>query len=89
MIKPNSIVPMLNSLHAIGSGRAVPRSVWRIAMVAMLSGLFSGCAALTNPVAHGVPVRILPAELIAKSKEGFEPIPLALLQQPPPPRSTN
>ena len=84
MIQPNSIAPMLNSSQAIRSGNAVPRFAWRFAMAAMLSSLFSGCAALTNPVAHGVPVHILPEELIAESKEGFEPIPLPLLQQAPP-----
>lgn len=43
-----------------------------------------GCAAFTNPTANGVPVRILPEELLADSKEGFEPVPLSLLRQPPP-----
>jgi protein involved in polysaccharide export with SLBB domain len=51
---------------------------------ATLLMLLSGCAALTNPVANGVPVRILPDELLAASKEGYEPIPLTLLRQPPP-----
>ena len=46
--------------------------------------LLSGCASLTNPTANGVPVRILPPELLADSKEGFEPIPLTLLRQAPP-----
>ena len=46
--------------------------------------LLSGCASLTNPVANGVPVRILPEELLADSREGFEPIPLTLLRQAPP-----
>ncbi|QDS96939.1 polysaccharide biosynthesis/export family protein [Adhaeretor mobilis] len=46
--------------------------------------LSSGCAALTNPVANGIPARILPEELLAESKEGFEPIPLTLLRQAPP-----
>ena len=46
--------------------------------------LLSGCAALTNPVANGVPVRILPDELLAESREGYEPIPLTLLRRPPP-----
>ena len=45
--------------------------------------LFSGCAALTNPVANGVPARLLPDELLADSKEGFETIPLTLLRKPP------
>lgn len=46
--------------------------------------LTSGCASLTNPVANGIPVRLLPEELHAPSREGFEQIPLTLLRQPPP-----
>ena len=38
---------------------------------------------LTNPVANGVPARILPDELLAESREG-EPVPLTLLRQRPP-----
>jgi protein involved in polysaccharide export with SLBB domain len=46
--------------------------------------LLSGCAALTNPIANGVPARFLPDELLAESREGFETIPLTSLRQPPP-----
>jgi protein involved in polysaccharide export with SLBB domain len=45
--------------------------------------LLSGCAALTNPIANGVPARLLPEELLAESKEGYETIPLTLLRKPP------
>lgn len=51
---------------------------------AMLCALLSGCAAVTNPVANGVPVRILPDELLGESREGYETIPLTTLRQPPP-----
>lgn len=44
-----------------------------------------GCAALSNPLANGVPVRRLPPELLGESKEGMQRIPLTLLRQPPPP----
>lgn len=44
----------------------------------------SGCAALTNPVANGVPVRRLPPELLGGSREALQPIALNLLRQPPP-----
>jgi protein involved in polysaccharide export with SLBB domain len=44
----------------------------------------TGCAALTNPVANGVPVRRLPPELLAVPKEGTRPLPLTLLRQKPP-----
>ncbi|NUQ62831.1 MAG: polysaccharide biosynthesis/export family protein [Pirellulales bacterium] len=45
----------------------------------------AGCAALTNPVANGIPVRRLPPELLAVSKEGKIPIALVLLGQERPP----
>lgn len=43
-----------------------------------------GCASLTNPVADGVPVRMLPAECLGRSREDEREIPLNLLRQPPP-----
>ncbi len=46
--------------------------------------LLTGCASLTNPVANGVPARLLPEELLAESKEETEPIPLAWLRVKPP-----
>jgi protein involved in polysaccharide export with SLBB domain len=55
-----------------------------LAACALAVCLLGGCASLTNPVANGVPVRILPDELLAPSKEGFEFLPLTLLRQPPP-----
>lgn len=44
----------------------------------------SGCAAFTNPVANGIPVRLLPPELLAAPKEGLVPIPLSCLTRQPP-----
>lgn len=44
----------------------------------------SGCASFSNPVANGIPVRLLPDDLLADTKEDFEPVPLTLLRQPPP-----
>ena len=41
--------------------------------------ILSGCAAVTSPVAEGVPVRHLPAELLAKPKDVEHTIPLDLL----------
>lgn len=55
-----------------------------LVMAFLCSGFFTGCAALTNPTVNGVPVRILPEELLAESKEGFEPLPLTALRRPPP-----
>lgn len=40
-----------------------------------------GCAAITNPVADGVPVRRLPEEILGRSKADLKPIPLTLLRQ--------
>ncbi len=58
------------------------RLVLGIALVSV--ALLSGCAAFTNPVANGIPVRLLPDELLAESRENFEPIDLAMLRQAPP-----
>src|SRR5690349_8879104 len=54
------------------------------ACAALLAGLTGGCASLTNPVADGVPVRKLPAELLAVPKAGEHTIPLSCLGQPRP-----
>jgi hypothetical protein len=43
-----------------------------------------GCAAFTNPVANGVPVRRLPPELLAQRREGARALPLTVLRQKPP-----
>ena len=44
----------------------------------------TGCAALTNPAAQGVPARLVPTELLAPSKAGDQTVPLTLLRQPAP-----
>src|SRR5438309_5112500 len=56
----------------------------RLLLVACFCSVLCGCAALTNPVANGVPVRRLPPELLGESKEGAQPLPLTLLRQKPP-----
>lgn len=53
------------------------------AALVVLLGL-SGCAAITNPVANGLPVRRLEPALLGPSREGEETIPLHLLGQKPP-----
>lgn len=53
------------------------------ACVAVLLACFSGCAAVTNPVANGVPARLLPPELTAESKENLVQVPLRSLQRKP------
>jgi hypothetical protein len=44
----------------------------------------AGCAALTNPGADGVPVHLLPADVLGPSRTEEVPIPLNYLRQPPP-----
>jgi protein involved in polysaccharide export with SLBB domain len=61
---------------------------WRSFLLAgaavLLAGITAGCAALSNPVADGVPVRRLPPEVFGPSKDEEKPLPLALLRQKPP-----
>jgi protein involved in polysaccharide export with SLBB domain len=40
-----------------------------------------GCAAITNPIAQGVPVERLPPEYLPRPREEEKPIPLTLLRQ--------
>ncbi|MFL5338836.1 MAG: polysaccharide biosynthesis/export family protein [Gemmataceae bacterium] len=53
-------------------------------LLAALAGLSGGCAAITNPVADGIPVRRLPEEIFPRPREELKTIPLTLLRQPPP-----
>src|SRR5262249_53072126 len=57
-------------------------ALWLAALMLCASG--SGCAALSNPVANGVPVRRLSPELLGESKANLELIPLTSLRQTPP-----
>ena len=56
----------------------------RILLLLAVAGvpLFGGCAAITNPVADGVPVRRLPAEVLGRPKSELKAIPLTMLKQP-------
>jgi protein involved in polysaccharide export with SLBB domain len=47
-------------------------------VAAALSG---GCAAVTNPVADGIPVKRLPEEVLGRAKADLQPIPFTLLKQ--------
>src|SRR5262245_24331947 len=49
----------------------------------LAGSILSGCAAITNPTADGIPVRRLPPELLARAKCDEQTIPLNLLRQPP------
>lgn len=59
------------------------RGAWLL-LACLHAQFLSGCAALTNPVADGVPVRRLPPELLAVPKESERQLPLTLLRQKPP-----
>src|SRR6266545_4542881 len=54
------------------------------ASILCLCAMLTGCAALTNPVANGIPVQLLPPELLGESKSDLESLPVSALQQPPP-----
>ncbi len=68
----------LIGLPCYATQRVVP-----VALCLLLSVL-AGCAAVTNPVANGIPVTLLPPELLVEPKNHFAPIPLAALRRPPP-----
>ena len=58
---------------------AMPRTA--VLLLVAAASASGGCAALTNPVADGVPVRRLPAEVLGRPKSDLRPIPLTLLRQ--------
>jgi hypothetical protein len=51
-------------------------------LLASAAAVSGGCAALTNPVADGIPVRHVPAEVLGRPRADLRPIPLTLLRQP-------
>src|SRR5206468_2903241 len=53
---------------------------WLTGLLFCLS-LASGCAALSNPTADGIPVRRLSPELLGKARVDQKTIPLSLLRQ--------
>jgi protein involved in polysaccharide export with SLBB domain len=55
-----------------------------VLLLVAAAGLSGGCASLTNPVADGVPVRRLPAEVLGRPKADLQMIPLTLLRQKEP-----
>ena len=59
------------------------RLLWAILLLPA-AGWSGGCAALTNPVADGIPVRRLPAEVFGTPRSELKPIPLTLLRQKEP-----
>ena len=71
-----------SSLHPFRSFCPGKRSWLHCLTVLALLNL-SGCAAITNPVADGVPVRLIPPELLAAPKKNDVTIPLTFLGQQP------
>lgn len=76
--------PTPDTRHGPCGPRPARRASRAIAVAAAACGLCGGCAALTNPVADGIPARRLPAELLAPPKCGEQTIPLPALGQPRP-----
>ena len=52
-----------------------------VAALALVAGLTTGCAAVSNPIADGIPVRRLPAEVLGRAKSDMQPIDLTLLRR--------
>jgi protein involved in polysaccharide export with SLBB domain len=50
-------------------------------LLLVAAGFSGGCAAMTNPVADGIPVRRLPAEVLGRAKSDLQPIPFTMLKQ--------
>lgn len=74
---------MLISSWDLQVGAGVAYAARRLALI-VLAFVMSGCAALTNPVAEGIPVSLLPPELLGKSKNAMLQTPLSCLSQPSP-----
>lgn len=76
--RPHATTLRTGPRSGVRHGRTLLAVAWLVTI------LFSGCAAITNPVARGIPVRNLPGELHAASKDGKQTIALSLLRQRPP-----
>jgi protein involved in polysaccharide export with SLBB domain len=64
-------------------GRLKARATW-IALLLFLGGASGGCTAVSNPIADGIPVRLLPPELLGPCKTNYQTIPLNVLRQAEP-----
>jgi protein involved in polysaccharide export with SLBB domain len=53
-------------------------------LMVTVAPLMGGCAALTNPVADGIPVRRLPDEVLGRPRSELRQVPLNLLRQTEP-----
>lgn len=75
----NDVDLQLHTLHWV---RRLLRGL--LAVVVCLPILLAGCAAISNPVGDGIPVRFLPDEAFGESKDAYKQIPLSYLRQPAP-----
>jgi hypothetical protein len=67
-----------------GRGRSpAARLLWAVVLLPAACGA-SGCVGGPQPVADGIPVRRLPAEVFGRSKADLQPVPLPLLRQQEP-----
>jgi protein involved in polysaccharide export with SLBB domain len=74
-----------SSIASQPSRRSLPAACLRLAAAAwLLTALGSGCAAVSNPVASGIPAHRVPPEFLAKPREDERTIPLPLLREKPP-----
>jgi hypothetical protein len=81
---PVALSTVEKSLHRVKSNlRRGSILVTRVATLCLCMA-FTGCAALTNPVANGIPVQRVPPELLAESKNDMESLPVSALRQTPP-----
>ncbi len=65
-------------------GRSTRRLATWLAVTPLACSILTGCAALTNPVANGIPVTELPPEVLATPKDPQVTMPLTYLRQQPP-----
>ncbi len=79
---------MVTPSKTFGDRRPSQRWATRIrytVLAVLMTSLFTGCAALTNPVLNGIPVRRLPTELLSgPRRDNLQTIPLTVLGQEPP-----
>jgi protein involved in polysaccharide export with SLBB domain len=69
-------------VHRNFQTRAIGVAIRAVAL--WLAAWTCGCAALTNPVADGIPVHRLPEEIFPAPREDLKPLPLTLLRQEKP-----
>ena len=80
-IDRSTALPTGPTAQANGSRRRV--HMLASLVLTLATGNFVGCASWTNPIANGIPARLVPEELLADSKTALKPIPLTWLRSKP------